>query len=136
MQCAQICILFDADKVCFRSLLGGKDGGSLGAKLFIASKRDLADETLEGSFWDEQFCRLLEAADLAKSDSAGAVAVGLLDAAGLGAAGAGPEAFATGGGGDSGGSSNMILPGCLATVGLACSPFLCSDHDVMILVHL
>ena len=48
--CAQIWVLFDTDKACFRSLLGGKDGGSLGAKLFIVSKRDLADETLEGSF--------------------------------------------------------------------------------------
>ena len=75
----------------------------------------------------------MEAADLTKSDSAGAVAVGLLDAAGLdaadaGPADAGPEAFATGGG-DGG------FPGCLASDGLACL-LLCSGHDVMILVFL
>ena len=74
------------------------------------------------------------AADLAKGDGAGAVAVGLLDAAGLDAANAGPEAFATGGGG--GGGGRNIKPGCLATHGgLACL-LLCSGHDVMILVHL
>jgi hypothetical protein len=44
--------------------------------------RDLADEALEGQLADQQLGGLLVLADLAQRDRAGAVAVGLLDAAG------------------------------------------------------
>ena len=42
---------------------------------------NLADEALEGELADEQVGGLLVAADFAEGDGAGAVAVGLLDAA-------------------------------------------------------
>ena len=81
---AQVGVLEEADQVSLRGLLQGGDGGGLEAEVRLEVLGDLADEALEGELADEQLGGLLVAADLAESDRSGAVAVGLLHAAGGG----------------------------------------------------
>ena len=84
----QVRVLSKANKICFGSLLGGKQGGSGTAlHLFRLVLQYLAEKTLEWSLTDEQFRCLLVAADLAKGDGAGAVAVGFPHGGGGGLAG-------------------------------------------------
>ena len=94
---AQVGVLEEADEVSLRGLLQGGDGGGLEAEVRLEVLGDLADEALEGELADEQLGGLLVAADLAESDRTGAVAVGLLDAAGGGGRLAGTDGARRGG---------------------------------------
>ena len=78
---AQVGVLKEADQVSLRGLLQGSDGRALEAEVGLEVLGNLADEALEGQLADEEVRRLLEAANLTQRDRAGAVAVGLLDAA-------------------------------------------------------
>ena len=89
-----------------RSLLKSEHGGALEAEVGFEVLRDFADEALEGELADEQLGGLLVAADLAERDGAGALAAGLLHAAG------GGRGLARRLGGE-------LLAGRLATGGLA-----------------
>ena len=103
---AQVGVLEETDEVGLGSLLKGKDGRSLEAKVALEVLGDLANETLEGELADEQVGGLLVATDLTESDGSWAVTVGLLDASG-------------GGGGLASGLGGELLAGGLASGGLA-----------------
>ena len=77
---AEVGVLEEANEVGLRGLLERDDGRRLEAEVGLEVLRDLADEALEGELADQQLRGLLVAANLAESDRAGAVAVGLLDA--------------------------------------------------------
>ncbi|KAH9394929.1 hypothetical protein TYRP_004992 [Tyrophagus putrescentiae] len=79
---AQVGVLEEADQVGLAGLLQGHHGGRLEAQVGLEVLGDLADQTLEGQLADEQLGRLLVATDLTEGDGAGAVAMGLLHAAG------------------------------------------------------
>ena len=81
---AKVGVLEETDEVGLGGLLEGKDGRSLEAEVGLEVLGDLADEALEGELADEEVGGLLVTADLTESDGTGAVAVGLLDAAGGG----------------------------------------------------
>ena len=106
MDGAQVGVLEETDEVGLGSLLKGKDGRSLEAKVALEVLGDLANETLEGELADEQVGGLLVATDLTESDGSWAVTVGLLDASG-------------GGGGLASGLGGELLAGGLAPGGLA-----------------
>ena len=80
----QVGVLEQANKVGLGRLLQGKNGRALESQVSLEVLRNLADETLEGQLADEQVSALLVAADLAKRNSTGTVAVGLLDTSGGG----------------------------------------------------
>ena len=75
----QVGVLEQANKVGLRGFLECKHGRALESQVGLELLRDLANETLEGQLADEQVGALLVAADLAKRNGTGAVAVGLLD---------------------------------------------------------
>ena len=79
---AQVGVLKETDDVGLSSLLKGEDGGGLEAEIALEVLGDFANEALEGKLPEEELSGLLELADLTKSHSAGAVAVGLLDTSG------------------------------------------------------
>jgi len=79
---AQVGVLKETNKVGFGSLLQGKDRSGLESKVRLEILGDLTDKTLERSLADQQVGRLLVLSDLTKSDSTGAVSVGLLDTSG------------------------------------------------------
>ena len=64
VDCAQVCVLEEADEVCFRGLLEGEEGGGLEAKVVAVGGfemgGDLADEALEGDLADQELGGLLE----------------------------------------------------------------------------
>ena len=105
---AQVGVLEETDDVGLSSLLKGEDGGGLEAEIALEVLGDFANEALEGKLPEEELSGLLELADLTKSHSAGAVAVGLLDTSG-------------GGGALAGGLGGEGLAGGFATGGFACS---------------
>ena len=84
MDGAQVGVLEETNQVGLGGLLQSKDGGTLEAEVGLEVLGDLADEALEGELADEELGGLLVLADLTESHGAGAVAVGLLDAAGGG----------------------------------------------------
>ena len=106
MDGAQVGVLEKTNEVGLGSLLEGKNGRSLEAKVALEILGDLTDETLEGQLADEEVGRLLVPTDLAKGDGSGAVTVGLLDTSG-------------GGGGFTSGLGGELLAGGLASGGLA-----------------
>jgi len=77
---AQVGVLEETDHVGLGGLLEGEHSGGLEAEVVLEFTGDLTDKSLEGELADEELGGLLEAADLAESDGAGAEAVGLLDA--------------------------------------------------------
>ena len=102
----EVRVLEETNEVRLRGLLEGGNGGRLEAEVSLEVLGNLADEALEGELADEQLGGLLVLADLAEGDGAGAVAMGLLDAAGRGGALAG-------------GLGGELLAGGLASGGLA-----------------
>ena len=106
MDGAQVSILKETNKVSFGSLLEGKNGRALEAKIGLEVLRNLTHEALEGELSDEELRALLILPDLTQGYSAGAEAMGLLDAA-------------CGGGGLTGGLGGQLLAGGLSTSGLA-----------------
>jgi hypothetical protein len=104
---AEVGVLEEADQVGLGGLLQGEHGGALEAEVGLEVLGDLADEALEGELADEQLRGLLVAADLTESHGTGAVAVGLLHAAG-------------GGCGLAGRLGGELLSGRLASGGFTC----------------
>ena len=81
---AEVAVLEDAGEVGLGGLLQREHGGRLEAQPGMKALRHLLDEALEGQLADEELGGLLEAADLAERDGAGAVAVRAARAGGLG----------------------------------------------------
>ena len=81
---AEVGVLEEADQVGLGGLLEGQNGRALEAKVRLEVLRNLAYQALEGQLADQELRALLVLADLAQSDGARAVTVGLLDAAGRG----------------------------------------------------
>ena len=79
---AEVGVLEETDEVRLRRLLERHDGRGLEAEVRLEVLGDLADEALERELAEEELGRLLVATDLTERDSARAVAVGLLHAAG------------------------------------------------------
>ena len=78
---AEVGVLEETDEVGLGRLLQGHDGVAVEAEILLELLGNLPNETLEGELADEELGGLLVAADLAKSDGARAVLVGLLDSA-------------------------------------------------------
>ena len=81
MDGAKVGVLKETDEVGLSSLLESIEGGTLEAHVGLEVLSDLANEALEGQLANEELGRLLVLANLAKSDSARAVAVRLFDTA-------------------------------------------------------
>ena len=109
MEGAEVAVLEKADEEGLARFLESGEGGTLEAEVGLEVLGDLADEALEGELAHEELGRLLVATDLAEGDRAGAVAVGLLDAAG--------------GGRLAGGLGGQSLAGRLASCAFSCSLF-------------
>ena len=81
MNSAQVGVFEKTHQVRLARLLQRHDGGALEAQVGLEILRDFTHETLEGQLADEQLGALLVTTDLTKGDGAGAVTMGLLDAA-------------------------------------------------------
>jgi histone H3 len=106
VNCTQVRVLEQADKVSLSSLLEGKNSRSLEAEIALEILSDLTNETLEGELPDEEISTLLVPADLTKGDGSGPVTVGLLHAT-------------SGRGGLAGSFGGELLAGGFASGGLA-----------------
>ena len=106
VNCAQVGVLKQTDKVGLGRLLKSHDGGTLEAEVSLEVLGDLPHEPLEGQLADEKLGGLLVSPDLTESHSAGSVSVGLLDTSG-------------GGGRLPGGLGGELLPGSFSSGGLA-----------------
>jgi len=111
---AQVGVLEETNEVSLGGLLEGKDGLGLEAQVSLEVLSDLPHKALEGQLADKELSGLLVLPDFTESNSAGSVAVGLLDAAGDGSRLAGSL------GGE-------LLAGRLATGALA-GGLLCTSH--------
>ena len=60
MECAFIGVIEEANKVCLRSLLEGKEGCALHLQIRLYVTSNLADKTLEGCLPHQKVCVLLE----------------------------------------------------------------------------
>ena len=103
---AQVGVLEQAHQVGLGGLLQRQHGAGLEAQVGLEVLGNLTDQALEGQLADQQLRGLLVLADLAQGHGAGPVAMGLLHTAG-------------GGGRLAGGLGGQLLPGRLATGGLA-----------------
>lgn len=83
---AKVGVFEQADEVGLARLLQGHDGGALEAEVGLEVLGDLAHQSLERQFADQQLRALLVATDLAEGDGTGTVTMRLLDAAGRGCA--------------------------------------------------
>jgi histone H3 len=120
---AQVGILEKTYKVSLSCFLKSKDCRSLETKIRLEVLSNLTHKTLEGQLADEKVSGLLVTADLTKSDSSGAITVGLLDSS------SGRSRLACCLGGE-------LLTGSLSSSGLACGlfgtgHFLCFDAVLM-----
>ena len=79
VDCAQVRILEQANKVSFGSLLEGQNGSGLETQVRLEVLGDLTDKALEWSLADEKISALLVLADLTESYSSRSVSVRLLD---------------------------------------------------------
>ena len=79
---AQVGVFEKTDEVGLSSLLKGKDGRSLEAKVALEILGDLTHKTLEGELADEEVSAFLVPTDLTEGDGSGAVTVGLLHTSG------------------------------------------------------
>ena len=75
---AQVGVFEKTDQVGLASLLQGHDGRALEAQIRLEVLSDFTDQALEGQLADEKLGALLVTADLAKSDRARPVTMGLL----------------------------------------------------------
>ena len=103
---AEIGILEEPHEVGFRGFLEGEHGRTLEAEIGLEVLRNLTHEALEGELSDEELRALLVLPDLTQGHSAGAEAMGLLDAA-------------CGGGGFAGGLGGQLLARSLSACRLA-----------------
>ena len=81
MDRAQVGVLEQADHIAFRRLLQRQHRRTLEPQVVLKGGRYVAHEPLKRQLADEELGRLLELADLAEGDGAGAEAVGPFDAA-------------------------------------------------------
>ena len=79
---AQVRVLEQSHQVRLAGLLQSSDGGRLESEIGLEVLRDFPHQTLEGQLADQQLGGFLVSADLAQGHRSGAVAMGLLDAAG------------------------------------------------------
>ena len=84
MDGGEVGVLEQRDEVGLRGFLESQNSRRLEAEVGLEVLRNLTDKTLEGELADKELGRLLVATDLTERDGTGAVAVGLLDAAGRG----------------------------------------------------
>ena len=103
---AQVGVLKETNQVGLRSLLQGHDSAGLETQVGLEVLGNLPDQALEGQLADEELSGLLVPPDLTEGHGTGAVPVGLLDTTG-------------GGGGLASGLGGQLLPGGLASSGLA-----------------
>ena len=103
---AQVGVLKETNQVSLRGLLESHDSRGLEAEVSLEVLGNLSDQALEGQLADEELSRLLVATDLTESHGTRAITVGLLDTSG-------------GGGRLAGSLGGQLLPGGLATSGLA-----------------
>ena len=68
MECTFVGIVEEANKVCLRSLLEGKEGRALHSQIRLYVTSNLADKTLEGCLPHQKFRVLLVFTDLTKGD--------------------------------------------------------------------
>ena len=80
MDCAQVRVLKETDKIRLRSLLERENGSRLEAQVRLEILGDLTHETLEWELADKELGALLVLTDLAQRHRTWAVAVRLLDA--------------------------------------------------------
>ena len=80
MDCTQVGILKETNKVCLSSFLKSEDSRSLETKIGLEILSNLTNKTLEWSLADQEIGRLLILADLTESDGTRTVTVRLLDA--------------------------------------------------------
>ena len=78
MDCGEVGVFEQANKVSLGGLLQGKDGRSLEAEIGLVVLGNLSHEALEGKLTDQELSGLLVSADLTKSHSSGSVSVRLL----------------------------------------------------------
>lgn len=93
VNCAQVGILEQSNKVGLGSFLEGQDSGGLETEIRLEVLGDLTNKTLERSLANEEISRLLVLADFTKSDGTWSVTVGLLDTSGSGSGLAGSLSF-------------------------------------------
>ena len=68
MDCAQVGVLEESNQVGLRSLLQGRDGRGLKAKVSLEVLSNLANKALEGQLADQELGGLLVLANFAKAD--------------------------------------------------------------------
>ena len=78
MDCAQVGVLKQTNKVSLAGLLQSHDGRALEAQIGLEVLGDLTDQTLEGQLADQKLSALLVPTDLTESHGSGPVAMGLL----------------------------------------------------------
>lgn len=81
MDCTEISVLEQSDKVCLRCLLKSKHGGALETEIRLEVLCNFSNESLKRKLADEELCGFLEPADFSKGDGTGAISVRLLDTA-------------------------------------------------------
>jgi hypothetical protein len=85
MDCTQVGVLEETNKVGLACFLQGKDGRSLESKVTLEILGNLTYQTLEWCLFDEEVGRLLVSTDLTEGDSSGTITVGLLHTSCVGA---------------------------------------------------
>ena len=106
MDGAQVGVLKETNQVSLRGLLESHDSRGLETEVSLEVLGNFSDKALEGQLADEELSGLLVTTDLTESNGTRAVTVGLLDTSG-------------GGGRLASGLGGQLLPGGLATSGLA-----------------
>jgi hypothetical protein len=76
MDCTLIGVFKEVNKVCFRSLLEGKNGRALHSQIQLQIDSNLADKTLEGCLPDQKVGVLLVFTDLTNCNGPRAVTMG------------------------------------------------------------
>jgi hypothetical protein len=80
MECTLIGVFKEANKVCFQSLLEGKNGRALHSQIRLQIDSNLINKTLEGYLPDQKVSVLLVFTDLTNGNGPRAVMMGLLHA--------------------------------------------------------
>jgi hypothetical protein len=80
MDCAFVGVVEEANHVCLRSFLEGKEGRALHSQIRLYATSNLADKTLEGYLPHQKVRVLLVFTDLMKGDSPRAPTMGFLHA--------------------------------------------------------
>ena len=106
MDGAQVGVLKETNQVSLRGLLESHDSRGLETEVSLEVLGNFSDKTLEGQLADEKLSGLLVTTDLTESNSTRAITMGLLDTS-------------SSGGRLAGSLGGELLPGGLATSGLA-----------------